>query len=205
MENPLRYEAAALLRKIADLVGCETQFQAGSTPSQLVQSVAYKHSEPKFLLEAFRLLSRLVNKQNLRVPLIDSSDFLINLVRSFSNSFLRDSAINLAANIAMDPSMRGKSALLDADVLSAIGPYLSDPDKEVRFSVISLLALLGVPKDGKIMITAEPNIPKIIVDIIQNDPDESCKKAANEVRICVSELPDGENLFAKLLGETSEK
>lgn len=195
IEPPLRREAAMLLRKIAEFVGPEPPFLAGSVPTALVASVASRESQPEFLLEAYGLLSRLTNKQNIRVPLIDSQDFLTILVRSFSNPTLRNVTIILASNIAMDPSHRGKLALLNADILPNIVDFLESSDAKLRYSILSLLALLGVPKDGKSNIATDEKLPDAIKKIIQDDEDESCRKAAEEVRILVSELPLGKAIM----------
>lgn len=195
IEKPIRTEAARLLRSVAEYVGPEVPFQSGSVPSQLVAAVASRDCDTDFLLEGFRLLSRLTNKQNIRVPLIDNSDFLLALVRSFSNIKLRESAFILASNIAMDPSHRGKIALLNAEILPAIQPYLTSEDESVRLSALSLLCLLAVPKDGKQMIATDPNMPEVISNIISKDTSEECKKAANELRLLVTEHPIGKAIM----------
>ena len=198
MEKPIRVEAARLLRVIAEYVGPEVQFQSGSVPSQLVAAVASRDCDTDFLLEGFRLLSRITNKQNIRVPLIDNNDFLLALVRSFSNQRLREAAFNLAANIAMDPSHRGKLALLNAEILTAIEGYLTSEDAQLRLTTLSLLALLAVPKDGKQMIATDPELPEMINNIARNDSDEKCKKAALGLRVLVMEHPIGQAILGSL-------
>lgn len=195
IEKPIRREAAELLRIVAEFVGPVSAFQAGSVPSQLVAAVAYRDCDTDFLLQAFRLLSRLTNKQNIRVPLIDNNDFLLTLVRSFSNPQLRQAAIILASNIAMDPSSRGKLALLNADILNAINDFLLSDDAKLRNSILSLIALLAVPKDGKQMIATDPDMPERINKIAREDPDEKCRDAAKEVRILVAEHPIGKAIM----------
>jgi hypothetical protein len=190
-EPPLRQEAARLLRIIAEFVGPEPPFLAGSVPAAFVEAVGSRESKPEFLKEAYGFLSRLTNKQNIRVPLFDSSDVLTILVRSFSDSFLLNVAIIFASNIAMDPSHRAKLALLNADILPNISEYLKSPDPKLRYSVLSLMSLLAVPKDGKHDMATDDKIPAYVNDIIDNDPDDDCKAAAKEVRVLISELPFG--------------
>jgi len=194
-ELPIRREAAKLIKLITEFIGPDPAFLSGSIPSNLVSSVSGRDRDPEFLHHAFGFLSRLANKQTIRVPLIDNTDFLLNLIRSFSNSLLRMSALILASNIAMDPSHRGKIALIDSDVMSAIKPFLAESDRDTRFSMLSLLSLLVVPKDGKQMIATDPEIPDIINNIAKNDPDETVKQAAQKVRIMVSELPIGKAIM----------
>ncbi|OHS98820.1 hypothetical protein TRFO_01887 [Tritrichomonas foetus] len=191
IEPPLRREAARLLRIIAEFVGPESPFLSGAVPKGLVAAVSDRDSQPEFLLEAYGLLSRLTNQQNIRIPLIDSNDFLTIMVRSFSKPMLRQVTIILASNIAMDPSHRGKLALLNADILPNIEEFLKSEDEKLRYAVLSLISLLGVPKEGKNDIATDEQLPDLINNIIKNDPDESCRKAADEVKILVSELPLG--------------
>jgi hypothetical protein len=140
-------------------------------------------------------MSRLANKQQIRVPLFDSTDALTILVRSFSNPLLRNVALIFASNIAMDPSQRGKKALLNVDILPNLVEYLKSPDPKLRLTVLSLLALLAVPKEGKHDIATDDALPFVIAGLIDNDPDESCKKAAIGVRVLVCEYPMGRALF----------
>lgn len=198
MEKPIRVEAARLLRIIAEFVGPDISFQTGSVPSQLVAAVASRDCDTDFLLEGFRLMSRITNKQSIRVPLIDNNDFLLTLVRSFSNPTLREVAFNLAANIAMDPNHRGKIALLNAEILTAIEGYLASENPELRLTTLSLLSLLAVPKDGKQMIATDPDLPEIINRIARSDNDEKCKKAANGLRVLVREHPIGQAILGSL-------
>lgn len=190
-EPPLRIEAAKLLRIIAEFVGEESPFISGGVPKGLVAAVSDRDATPEFLREAYGLLSRLANQQNIRIPLIGSEDFLSILVKSFAKPLLRQVSIILASNIAMDPSHRGKKALLDADILPNIEGFLKSDDAKLRYAILSLIALLGVPKDGKNDIATDDQLPDLINDIIKNDPDESCRKAAEEVKVLVSELPLG--------------
>lgn len=191
IEPPLRIEAAKLLRIIAEFVGEESPFISGGVPKGLVTAVSDRDATPEFLREAYGLLSRLANQQNIRIPLISSEDFLTILVRSFAKPMLRQVSIILASNIAMDPSHRGKKALLDADILTNIEGFLKSDDAKLRYAILSLIALLGVPKEGKNDIATDDQLPDLINDIIKNDPDESCRKAADEVKVLVSELPLG--------------
>jgi hypothetical protein len=195
VEPPLRREAAKLLRIIAEFVGPEPPFLAGGVPSALVQAVGCRPIDAEFLVQAYGLMSRLANKQQIRVPLFESTDALTILVRSFSNPLLRNVALIFASNIAMDPSHRGKSALLNADILPNMVEYLSSPDPRLRLTVLSLLALLAVPKEGKHDIATDDALPPAILHVIDHDDDESCKKAAIGVRTLVCEYPMGRALF----------
>jgi signal transduction histidine kinase len=197
IERPLRREAAKLLRIIAEFVGPEPPFLAGTVPSAFVAAVGSRESEPDFLFEAYRLLSYLANKQSIRGVLTESSDVLNMLVRSFSNASLRHVALIFASNLAMDPLHRAKGALLNADILANIAEYLRSPDANLRFAVLSLIALLAVPKDGKSDIAQDDNLPTYINEIIAGDPDESCKEAAKRVKILVSELPAGRAIMGE--------
>lgn len=195
IEPPLRIEAAKLLRIIAEFVGDESHFVSGSVPKRLVAAVSDRDAPPEFLREAYGFLSRLANQQNIRIPLIGSEDFRHILVRSFSKPMLRQVSIILASNIAMDPNHRGKQALLDADILPNIEDFLKSDDAKLRYAVLSLIALLAVPKEGKNDIAKDDQLPDLINNIIQNDPDENCRKAANEVKVLVSELPIGQTIM----------
>jgi hypothetical protein len=197
IERPLRREAAKLLRLIAEFVGPEPPFLAGTVPSAFVAAVGSRESEPEFLFEAYRLLSRLTNKQSIRGPLCESSDVLTILVRSFSNPTLRHVALIFASNIAMDPLHRAKTALLNTDILPNISEYLKSPDANLRYAVLSLIALLAVPKEGKSDIAQDENLPTYINEIIAADPDQSCKDAANRVKVLVSELPAGRAIMGE--------
>jgi hypothetical protein len=197
IERPLRREAAKLLRIIAEFVGPEPPFLAGTVPSAFVAAVGSRESEPDFLFEAYRLLSYLANKQSIRGVLTESSDVLNMLVRSFSNASLRSVALIFASNLAMDPLHRAKGSLLNADILTNIAEYLRSPDAKLRFAVLSLIALLAVPKDGKSDIAQDENLPTYINEIIASDPDESCKEAAKRVKVLVSELPAGRAIMGE--------
>jgi hypothetical protein len=198
VEPPLRRESAKLLRIIAELVGCEpTQFREGSVPAALAAAVGSRESEPAFLFQAYGFLSRLTSKQQIRGPLIESADVLTILVRSFSNPMLRNVALMFAAGIAMDPLHRGKAALLNADILPNIADYLAAPDSDLRYAVLSLIALLAVPKEGKEDIAADQKLPDLVNGIIANDKEEKCREAAKEVKVLVSELPFGRAIMAR--------
>lgn len=108
---------------------------------------------------------------------------------------LRNVALIFASNIAMDPSHRGKRALLDADILTNIVDFLKSPDTQLKSAVLSLVALLAVPKEGKNDIATDDQMPTIITDIIKNDKDEACRKAAESVRTLVCELPLGKAIM----------
>ena len=197
LEPPLRREAAALLRKIAEFLGPDTVFLAGQVPSQLVAAVSSRDSEPDFLLEAYGLFSRLTNKQPIRMPLIESTDFLTILIRSLSNPKLRNISVILASNIAMDPGHRGKIALLNAEIIPALTSLLKTEsnDTTLRYAILSLLALISVPKESKMEIATNQDLAELIVKIAESDCDEGCKKAAEQVRLLVSELPTGKALM----------
>jgi hypothetical protein len=198
IEPPLRREAAKLLRIIAELVGCEpTQFREGSVPASLALAVGTRESEPDFLFQAYGFLSRLTSKQQIRGPLVDSSDVLTILVRSFSNPKLRNVALMFASGIAMDPLHRGKTALLAADILPNIADYLTSPDPDLRYGILSLVALLAVPKEGKEEIAGDQKLPDFVNAIIKNDKEERCKEAAREVKVLVSELPFGRAIMTR--------
>lgn len=196
MEKPIRKEAAQLLRCIAEHLGPEVQFQSGYVPSQLAASVSYKDSDTDFLLQAFRLLSRLTNKQNIRAPLIDSTDFLRILVESISNPELRAASIILASNIAMDPTDRGKLALLNAEIIVPVRGVITSHDQQLRLSAITLLALLAVPKDGKHMMATDQELPRMVSDAVKYDPDEKCRDAARGLCTLIIEHPVGKAIFA---------
>lgn len=147
------------------------------------------------LFKHFGLLSRITNKQQIRIKLIESNDFLTLLVRSFTNSALRQVSIILASNIAMDPTHKGKIALLNADILASISIFLEATDPDMRYSIISLMALLAVPKEGKHKISTDHDIPDLINNIARTDEDEPCRDAAEEVRVLVSELPLGKAIM----------
>lgn len=80
------------------------------------------------------------------MPLIDNCEFLIILARAISNSETRQAPLICASNIAMDPSNKGKLALLNADMLLNISTLLESNDDEIRFSALSLVSLLTAPK-----------------------------------------------------------
>ena len=188
-EPPLRTEAARLLKIIAEFVGAESPFLSGAVPRELVAAVSDHEATPEFLKEAYLFLSRLVNQQNIRIPLIDSTDFLNILVKSFAKEEIREACIILSSNIAMDPQHKGKLALLNADILPALRDFLRSEDEKLRYSILSLLCLLGVPKDGKSDIATDEQLPDLINEIIEKDPDPACKLAAEEVKFQVCELP----------------
>ncbi|OHT07643.1 hypothetical protein TRFO_24142 [Tritrichomonas foetus] len=183
------------MKTIAEFLGPVTPFLTGSVPKQLVEAVSSRQSTQSFLLHAFRLLSRLTNNQSIRIPLIENIDFLTILVRSFSSSDLRQAAIICSSNIAMDPSHRGKIALLNADILLSISAFLESTDPLIRYAILSLIALLAVPKDGKHKISTDRDLPDLINRIAKDDDDESCREAASEVRVLVSELPLGKAIL----------
>jgi hypothetical protein len=110
---------------------------------------------------------------------------------------LRHVALIFASNIAMDSLHRAKTALLNADILGNISEYLKSPDAKLRYAVLSLIALLAVPKEGKSDIAQDENLPTYVNQIIDSDPDESCKDAAKRVKVLVSELPAGRAIMGQ--------
>ncbi|KAH0794490.1 Phosphoribulokinase / Uridine kinase family protein [Histomonas meleagridis] len=196
-EPPIRFEAAKLLRIIAEFVGPEPPFLSGSVPSWLTTAVSSDDSDPQFLFQAYGLLSKLANKQSIRIPLVDSSNFLKILNNSFSNPQLCNASIILASNIAMDTSHRGKIALINSGILPNISECLKNNDSKIRYGALSLMALLAVPLQGKTSIATNENLPKQIVEIENNDQDEGCRKAAAGVHVIVAELPMAKEILDK--------
>lgn len=194
-EIPMRYEAAHLLRIIADFLGPVTPFLSGRVPNDLVEAVSSRYSDQQTTKELFGLLARLSNKQTIRVPLMDSHEFLTLLVRSFSNIQLRSSALILASNIAMDPSNKGKIALLSVDILASVAPFLESTDVSLRYAILSLLCLVTVPKEGKHRISTDRDLPDVINTIAKCDEDERCRAAASELRTLIAELPLGKAIM----------
>lgn len=198
-EVPLRIAAAALLSHIAELLGPIDPFIEGDVPIKLVAAAASKYSTTPLLVELFRLLSRLTNKQKVRVPLIENTDLLKVIVSSIPKEELQMLAINLSENIAMDSGNNGKKALLEADILDELGPLLSSPRVTVRIATISLITLLSVPKDGKERIAMERSIADALKTISEEDPDLECRKAALKCRIIVAELPLGKVIVGDIV------
>ncbi|EAY20769.1 Phosphoribulokinase / Uridine kinase family protein [Trichomonas vaginalis G3] len=191
VEVPLRLEAAKLLRRMSEFVGPIDQFNEGKIPSALVEATAFKDSSQEFLLEMFYLLSRLTNIQKVRVPIISSQPLLEVIVKSVSNPFLRDAAVLLACNIAMDKSHHGKSALLEVGILDAVSGLLAAKEVAVRMSALSLISLLAVPKDGKELLSTMPDTADLLQKISSSDPDLYCRRAATKCRIFIAEIPFG--------------
>lgn len=199
-EVPLRIAAASLLRHIAELVGPIEPFVEGDAPIKIVSATASKLTPKPLLLEMFMLLSKLANNQNVRVPIIESPELLDIIVKSIADDDLRDSALNLAANIAMDSSHRGKLALLNAEILDQIGPLLQSKSVHVRMATVSLISLLAVPKDGKERIAMSRDIAGALQKIAESDADLECRRAAQKCRIFVAELPFG----AVIIGQVDD-
>lgn len=191
VEVPLRLEAAKLLRRMSEFVGPVDEFNEGKIPAALVDATAAKECSQDFLLEMFYLLSRLTNIQKVRVPIISSQPLMEILVKSVSNPFLRDAAVLLASNIAMDKSHHGKSALLEAGILDAVSPLLASKEVAVRMSALSLISLLAVPKDGKELLSTMPDTADLLQKISSSDPDLYCRRAATKCRIFIAEIPFG--------------
>ena len=95
----------------------------------------------------------------------------------------------------MEPSHKGKIALINADIFSSISQFLDSRDIDLKFTVLSLIALLTVPKEGKHKVSTDQEIPELINRIASNDSNEQCKKAAETIRILVSEIPLGEAIM----------
>ena len=191
IEVPLRLAAATLLRHIAEFVGPVPEFTEGKVPTNLVVATAAKDSSKPFLVEMFYLLSRLTNIQKVRVPIISSPELLKVLRDSVPNEELRDSAILLACNIAMDKSHHGKTALLESGFLDVINLLLLSKEVSVRMSALSLISLLAVPKDGKELLSTMPDTADTLKKISDNDPDLYCRRAATKCRIFIAEIPFG--------------
>ncbi|KAK8894506.1 hypothetical protein M9Y10_022940 [Tritrichomonas musculus] len=198
-EVPLRIAAATLLSHIAELLGPIDPFIEGDVPIKIVAAAASKYSTPPLLAELFRLLSRLTNKQKVRVPLIENKDLLKVIVKSIANPDLQMLVINLAENVAMDSGNNGKLALLDVDILDELGPLLSSPKVTVRMATISLITLLSVPKEGKERIAMERSIADTLKNISESDPDLECRRAALKCRIIVAELPFGKVIVGDIV------
>lgn len=189
IETPLRIAAATLLRNIAELLGPIPELLAGEIPIKFVEAAASELSTTPLLYELYILLSRITNEQTIRVPLIESPKFLKKLVKSISVSELQDVAINLAENISMDSSHKGKLALLDTEILDDLGPLLKSKRVSVRMAVVSLISLLAVPKEGKEYLAMSQDIADSLKKISENDADLQCRRAAMKCRIIIAELP----------------
>jgi hypothetical protein len=164
-------------------------------PSEIVRSISARQTDAEFIREMFGMLSRLANTAPIRLPLCTSIEFLTMLVRSLSNPFLRNAAVLLASNIAMDPTHQGKLALLSCDILPSVAPYLHSTDAHVRYSILSLLCLLAVPKDGKHIISTDRDLPDTINAIARGDDDDKCREAAAELKVLVTELALGKAII----------
>jgi hypothetical protein len=194
-ELPLRLESAKLLRIIAEFTGPIREFVTEPGPSRLLRAISGRQSDTAFIDEMFGLLSRLANASPVRIPLCNSIEVMMLLVRSFSNTALRQRAIILASNIAMDHTHAAKIALLNCDIIPSISPFLEAPNADLRYSILSLLCLLAVPKEGKHKISTDRDLPDAINNIARNDEDENCREAATELRVLVTELPLGKAIM----------
>ena len=190
-EPPLRLAAATLLRHIAELIGPVKEFTEGEVPMRLVEATASPLSEKKLLLQLFDLLAKLTNVQSVREQLIGNKDALKVLVGSIKDADLRKTAVNLAENVAMDSTHRGKLALLEADVLDELGDVLAMREVSYRQSAISLISMLAVPKEGKERIAMARDIADALRNISETDADLLCRRSAYKARIIVAELPFG--------------
>jgi hypothetical protein len=107
-EASLRFESATLLRIIAEFTWPIRKFVAEPGPSRLVRAMSGRQSDVLFIEQMFGLLSRVANAAIVRTTLCDSMEFLMLLVRSFTNVASRHRAIILASTIAMDPTHKAK-------------------------------------------------------------------------------------------------
>jgi len=194
-EVPIKMESISLLRRISSFIGPVEEFITEGLPKTLISHVSSRFNDQVFLQEAFVLISRLISSPTYMGIIIQTSSFLMLLVRSFSNISLRSPTISLASSIAMEPSHKGKIALIQADVFSSISPFLDSRDSELKFSILSLIALLTVPREGKHKVSTDQEIPDLINRISQYDNNEKCRKVAESIRILVSEIPLGEAIM----------
>jgi hypothetical protein len=194
-ETPLRLETATLLRIIAEFTGPIREFVTEPGLARLLRAISGRQTDLSFVDEMFGLLSRLANHATVRVPLCNSIEFMTLLVRSFSIVRLRQRSIILASTIAMDPSHAAKLALLNYDIVPSIAPFLEAPNAELRYSILSLLCLLAVPKEGKHKISTDRDLPDAINAIARNDENDKCRDAAAELRMLVTELPLGKAIL----------
>lgn len=211
-EPPLRIAAAGLLRHIAELVGPAKEFTTGEIPIKIVEAAASPLSTEPLLFELFDLLAKLTNVQTVRVPLIENRALLEVLVKSIKNPKLRQRAINMAENIAMDSSHNGKIALLEADILDEMAEVLDMKEVSIRQAAISLVSLLAVPKEGKERIAMARDIADALKRISESDADLHCRRAAYKARVIVAELPFGKVIVGEVVDpskpvrkETSEE
>jgi hypothetical protein len=194
-ESPLRLESATLLRIIVEFTGPIREFVSEPGPSRLLRAISSRQTDVPFIHEMFGLLSRLANTAAVRTPLCGSIEFLMLLIRSFANVQLRQRSIILASTIAMDPTHSAKLALLNCDIIPSIAPFLEAPHAELRYSILSLLCLLAVPKEGKHKISTDRDLPDAINSIARNDEDDQCREAALELKVLVTELPLGKAIL----------
>ncbi|KAH0794611.1 Phosphoribulokinase / Uridine kinase family protein [Histomonas meleagridis] len=204
IEPPLRIASASLLHKISELLGSIPEFFEGDIPIKIVVASSSYPSTP-LLMELFPLLSILTNNQTIRVPLIDNKSLLKIIIKSITDPQLQKLSINLCENIAMDNSHNGKLALLHSNILSQIGPLLKSPKIELRMSVISLLTLLAVPKEGKERIAKDQLIPSFLKNISEFDCDLHCRRAAMKCRVIVAELPFGRSVVGNVIDPSVPK
>ena len=200
-EIPFRIAACSLLRQISELLGPIEQFTEGNIPILITSSISSNLSTKPFLFEAFRFLSRLVNIQKVRVPVISSIELLQKIVNSISDEYLQSEAINLSNNISMDKSHRGKLALLNEGIVDVLPPLLKSNNINIRMSVLSLLTLLAVPREGKELLSTVPEIADLLLKITNFDSDYYCRKAAKKVREFIAEIPFGKVIVGEINDE----
>jgi len=199
IEVSIRVEACSLLRHMADLIGPVDQFTEGDIPILITVASSSDLCTKPFMIESFRLLSRLTNVQKVRIPIISSSELLKKIVTSILDPDLQNEALNLASNIAMDKSHRGKVALLESDILDTVTTLLKSRSVETRLAALSLIALLAVPKDGKELLSTMPDVADTLKKISSDDPDLQCRNAAKKCRIFVAEIPFGKVIMGDIV------
>ena len=194
---PIRRDSAHLLQIIADFVGPDPAFLSDEVPQNIVNAVSFRDNNTQFLLHSFGLLQRICNSPVIRDPLINSPSFMQALVRGLSNSTLRQESILLSSNLAMDPTHKAKIALVSNGVLNCLVPFLDSLDLDLRRSSLSLITLLSVCREGKYHISTDQDLPFLIEQIAESDNDELCRKAADEIKKQVCELPLGKAIMGK--------
>jgi hypothetical protein len=190
-EAPLRLESATLLRIIAEFTGPVRGFVIEPGPARLLRAISGRQSDVLFIDQMFGLLARVANSTPVRTILCESTEFLMLLVRSFSNLTLRHRCVILASTLAIDPLHKATLALIQCDIVANISPFLEAPNADLRYGILSLLCLLAVLKEGKHRISTDRDLPDAINNIARNDEDEQCREAAAELRVLVAELPLG--------------